>query len=253
MNRKLTQLSASLLLALPIFAFAQAHGGGGPGGPPAGVGGGMGAGMGGGMGNAGGVAGGIGGSIAGGAGGHVPDITSLGGSGMSKTEAHRLEMQAKRDAAAAKAAQAQAQGAAHANANAAFGQSTAATARTLKDADAATRAAFHDTVTAGAKLQGKGDKSGSDDAADSDTSESTEIENAATAAKLNGKASATGSAQTGADHANANAQFGQDTAAQARTLKDADAATRQAFGGTVSGSAKLKSADKKTAKATRTR
>ena len=259
MNKKLTQLSVSLLLALPVAAFAQSHGGG-MGGPPAGIGGGVGGGIGGGIGghgggigNAAGIGGGMAGSIAGGSGGRAGDITSFEGPGMSKTQAHRLEVQAKKDAAAARAAEGQAQGATHANANAAFGQSTAATARTLKDADAATRAAFHDTVTAGAKLQGKGDKSGSDDATDADSNESSTDVGTSASSGMGSKTSAAGSAQTGAAHANANAQFGQDTAAQARTLKDAAAATRQEFGGTVSSGAKLKSSDRKTAKTSRTR
>ncbi len=236
MNKKLTQLSAALLLALPIASFAQAHGGGG--GPPAGIGGGVSGAVGGatgGMGHAGGIAGGIGGSASAAGGSHASDLTSLSDTGMSKAEAHRLELKAKKDAAAAKAADAQSQGAAHANANAAFGQSTAATARTLKNADPATRAAFHDTVTAGAKLQGKGDGSGDDTAEGTDTDS-----DSSGATSLGASDSAKGSALVGANHANAHAQFGQDTAAQARTLKDADAATRQAFGGTVSARAKAK-------------
>ncbi|MEO6104209.1 MAG: hypothetical protein ABIP44_11300, partial [Pseudoxanthomonas sp.] len=205
MNKKLTQLSASLLLSIPLVAFAQSHGGGG-GGPPAGVGSGVGGG-GGVSGAVGGIghAGGLGGSATGAASSHASDMSSLSDTGMSRSQAHRLELKAKKEAAAAKAAaaqaQAQSQGSANANENAAFGQSTAASARTLKDADPATRAAFHDTVTAGAKLQGKGNKSGSDEVDETESTESTEPAES-DGSRLTASASGKGSAQVGTDHAN---------------------------------------------------
>ena len=70
--------------------------------------------------------------------------------------------------------------------NAAFGQSTAATARTLKDADPATRAAFHDTVTAGAHLQGKGKASGVGKVEDNEATETETSETEATEAPESG-------------------------------------------------------------------
>lgn len=225
MNYKKNILAAALLIT-PMALWA--HPGGGP---PAGVGGGIGGAVGGAIGgNAGGVGhapGGVSGSAAG-------SISGTSGAsvghpfGMSQTEAHRLDVAAKKAAAKAKADAAGANGSEHANENAAFGQETAAQARTLKDADLATRQAFGSTVSARAKDQGKGtDESGGQDSSDN------EVESDSTA-------SAAVSTGDGAAKANAKADFGQTTAAGAQGLKDADVDTRKSFGGTVQAAAKAK-------------
>ena len=204
-SRTIKRVAPALLLALPLAAWAQSHGGG----PPAGVGGGLGGSVSGavGGGHGGGVAGGMAGGVAGGAGvgatggtaSRAGDVSSLSDSGLSKAEAHRLEIKAKREAAALKAAEAHANGAANANGNAAFGQATAAQARTLKDADVDTRKAFHETVVAGAKLQGKGDATGEEDDDDADDADDADDDGDASAevsARVDASASGTQKART---------------------------------------------------------
>ncbi|MBC7656594.1 MAG: hypothetical protein H7147_05390, partial [Frankiaceae bacterium] len=126
-----------------------------------------------------------------------------------------------------------ANGSENGNVNAAFGQETAAQAKTLKDADLETRKAFGGTVAERAKLQGQGD--------DGDDEGDTTTESAGSTSKLSQKASTkakgSASASAGTDHANANAEFGQTTASSAKTLKDADVDTRKTFGTTVNASA----------------
>lgn len=224
MNYKKNILAAALLIT-PMALWAQPGGG-----PPAGVGGGVGGGLGGTVGGLGHGAGGLGGSVSGN--GNANAAGSIGDlGGMSRAEAHRADLAAKKAAAKAKADAAGANGAAHANENAAFGQETAAQARTLKDADPATRAAFGDSVSARAKDQGKG---GDDTATEpTEPTEATEVE-------ADSSTSTAVSANAGSNGANAKADFGQSTATSAKTLKDADPETRQAFGTTVQTAAKAK-------------
>ena len=230
MNYKKNILAAALLIT-PMALWAQPGGG-----PPAGIGGGLG-------GTVGGAVGGV--SHAGGLGvgstasGNINATGSTGNTlGMTKAEAHRLDLAAKKAAAEKAAAEAKAKaeaagttGAEHANANAAFGQETAAQARTLKDADPATRAAFGDSVSARAKDQGKGGEE-----TGTEPTEPTEPATASTETKSSGAVTA----QLGADKANANADFGQSTSASAKDLKTADVETRKTFGADVQTAAKAK-------------